>query len=299
MDATKDYYKVLGVPETAEKSEIKAAFRKLAKKYHPDRNPGNAKAAARFRYINEAYSVLEDEKERTRYDRLRRLGVGLDLAVGPGYDLNDLKDIVSERMSGVADLFQGFMGSKKSSSDKDGSEKLGPKGRDLTYKVSISIEKSIKGGKATFSIPSNRDGGSSRKVKIDLAPGVAHGEKVCLEGQGRPGKRGGPQGDLYLKIAIVDSDTFRMDGERIVHPLRLNLKQALLGTTVEVPTPTGKKGTLKVPSGTQPGTKFRLKGMAGRDKDLFVEVELELPGKLNPEAEAKFLEFCESAQLSS
>lgn len=295
MDATKDYYRVLDVPQEATKSEIKAAFRKLAKQLHPDRNPDDKRAAQRFREVNEAYSVLEDEKERSRYDRLRRLGVGMDFGDHPAYDLNDLKDMFAERVSGLGDFFSGFMGSK-GQTEGEAPAPGGKKGRDMTYRVAISVEKSLQGGSATFSIP-GLEGGPARKVRVDLQPGVQSGEKVKLEGQGRPGKAGGPPGDLFLKIRVKDSDEFRLEGDRVVHPAILSLRQLMLGASIEVPTPSGKTGTLKIPAGTQPGTKFRLKGAAGGDRDLYVEVGVRLPESLSDEAAARFQAFCEAAGI--
>lgn len=297
MDATKDYYKVLGVPQSATRAEIKTAFRKLAKKYHPDRNPGNQKAAQRFRQINEAYTVLEDEKDRARYDRLRTLGVGMDFG-DAAYDLDELKDMFAKRVSGLGDFFSGFMGGKEGEAPEGGGEKAGgPRGRDLTYRVAISIEKSLQGGKATFTIP-GLEGGPPRKVRVDLPPGLNSNQKIRLDGQGKPGKGGGPPGDLYLKIRVKDSDDFRLEDGKVIHPVTLNLRQIIEGTEIEVPTPRGSEGTLKIPAGTQPGTKFRLKGQAGPEQDLFVEVQVAIPTELDDEARAHFQAFCEAAGIA-
>jgi DnaJ-class molecular chaperone len=299
LDATKDYYRVLGVPQDASRADIKSAFRKLAKKYHPDRNPDNAKAAQRFRQINEAYTILEDEKDRSRYDRLRRLGVGLDFSGEGAIDLNDLKDMVAERVSGLGDFFSGFMGSSKSQVSEGPSDKHGAKkGRDLTYRVAISIEKSIQGGKATFTIP-GLEGGPPRKVRVDLPSGLKSSQKIRLDGQGKPAKGGGPPGDLFLKIRVKDSDDFRLEDDKVLHPVLLNLRQLIKGATIEVPTPGGETGHLKIPPGTQPGTKFRLKGQAGPDRDLFVEVQVAIPTNLSKDAQARFEAFCEAAEIAS
>lgn len=288
MDATKDYYAVLGVPETATKAEIKSAFRTLAKELHPDRKPGDKKAAARFREVNEAYTILEDEKDRVRYDRLRRLGVGLDFPGGAAYDLNDLKDKFAEQFSGIGDLFSGIMGG--------GGEGAGRRGRDLTYKVAISLDKSLTGGRATFSVPGLK-GKGTRKIRVDLPPGLKPGQKIRLDGQGKPGSGGGAPGDLFLKVTIKDSKEFRLDGDRVVHEARLTLRQLVLGSRVDVPLPAGGHAKLDVPAGTQVGTKFRLKGQAGPDRDLYVVVQADIPSDLSESAQEAFGRFCDAAGI--
>jgi DnaJ-class molecular chaperone len=288
VDATKDYYAVIGVPESASKQEIKSAFRKLAKELHPDRNPGDKKAAARFREVNEAYTVLENDKDRARYDRLRRLGVGLDFPGGAAYDLNDIKDKFAEQFSGLGDLFSGIMGG--------GAGEGGRRGRDLTYKVAISLDKSLTGGKATFSVPGLK-GKGTRKIRVDLPPGLKPGQKIRLDGQGKPGSGGGPPGDLFLKVTIKDSGDFRLDGDRVVHEARLNLRQLVLGSRVEVPLPAGGHAKLDVPAGTQVGTKFRLKGQAGPDRDLYVVVLASIPKDLSDDAGEAFARFCDAAGI--
>lgn len=302
MDPKKNYYRTLGVPESATKKEIKTAFRNLAKQFHPDRNPGDKKSAKKFREINEAYTVLEDDSLRRKYDQLRLYGAGLDLDLtgdALGYDLNDLKDIVSEKMSGLSDFFSGWVGS---ATDEEVDQKLDEataskeRGKDLTYRVQISLEKAVQGGKATFSFPRGK-GKDPRRIKVDLKPGVQDGDKVRLKGQGHPGKGSAGPGDLYLKFRIDPHPDFVLEGDDILVRRSLSLRDMVLGTTLEVPTPMGPSVPVEIPEGSQPNDRLELPEGAGKGRKLWLELGVELPKKLEGAAREAFLNFLTEASL--
>lgn len=296
MDASKDYYRVLGVESSASQDEVKRAFREQAKRCHPDRHPGDRKAARRFREINEAYQVLGDAKERRRYDQLRLLGVGFSPDIEYGVDLNDIKEQLAAGMSNVKEYFSGWFAGSENEGEgtearADGAEK-GRRGRDLTYRVSISLEKSLEGGKATFSVPALR-GGGRRRLTVEVPPGIREGKKIRLEGQGHPGKGGGPNGDLYLKIHVLPHADYEIRGEKLIYRTHVDLRTLVLGGEVSVPTPTGGSAKVGVPPLTQPGSLLAVDGQVG----LEVEVGLRLPESLDDDAREAFAAFCERAGI--
>lgn len=278
MDASRDYYTVLGVDASAETDEIKKAFLQLAKKLHPDRNPGDAAAERRFKDVNEAYRILGDEKRRKRYDQLRSLGLGLD--AGGAYDLNDIKDNISRFFSGM------FRGGKAPA----GGSVKSRKGRSVTYRVAISMEKSLEGGKTTFQVP-GLSGGPPRRFTVDLPAGIEDGKRIRLQGQGYPGVGEGAPGDVFLKIQVLDSPDFAVEGDRVVHRRDVDLEVAMLGGEVGFKGPTGATLKVTVPPGTQPGTRLRLPGAGGKGRDLLVEIGVSLPRDLSEDARGKLVEF--------
>ncbi len=308
----KDYYAVLGVPKTASEKEIKAAYRKLARKYHPDVNPGNKEAEERFKAANEAYEVLSDTEKRKKYDELGpRWGEyeawqrahpgetppegafepgGFGGAPGgfggfgggrPGgfssfrtSRAEDLNDLFGTE-SPYSDFFGTFFG---------GGRPRGPRrGQDLVQPVAITLEEALRGTTRTIEIPS---AGGVRRIEARIPPGVDTGTTIRLAGQGAPGENGGPPGDLFLEIEVLPNPRFERRGADLHSTFRAPLTTMLLGGEVEVPTLTGKVA-LKIPPETDDGRVFRLRGqgmpVSGSPNErgsLLVEVHVEVPRHL-------------------
>lgn len=364
--ATKDFYEILGVKEKATPAEIKKAYRKLAKQYHPDANPGNPKASERFKEIGEAYSILSDAEKRKQYDQMKRLGAfGFGKGQGrgpfsrtpPGYGTPGTQgtstfsfEDLSGFGSGLSDLFTSIFDRGK---PEAGQRKGGPaKGRNVEYLVEVSFETAVRGGRVTINLPITEEcatcGGSGakpgtgsrscseckgtgtvsfgqggfavkrpcpacmgrgtipedpcsacdgsgtvrqqRKIQVTVPRGAEDGTKVRLSGQGERGSLGGKAGDLIITFKVKPHRFFRRDGLDLEVTVPMNIAQATLGSKIRVKTLDGdKKVVLRIPPGTQSGTRFRIRGQGvekgGRIGDMYVEVKLEVPDKLTPEAE--------------
>lgn len=349
--AEKDYYKVLGVSADASREEIRKAFRRLAKKHHPDRNKGSEAAEQRFKEISEAHSVLGDKGKRRQYDQLREAGMrggawnfedhfggrgGRGSAGGgPGAGVEDL--------GGIRDLFGRMFGG----AGGIGTEfRTRQRGRDIHSQISIPFETAARGGRATVGIPRQaacarcggtgaapgtkaevcpQCGGKGRvatgqggfsvsrpcpqcfgrgkivqkpcaacrgtgtteqvsKVEIKIPAGIDDGKRMRLAGMGEPGLGGAPAGDLILEVRVQSHRTFRREGLNVFSTACVSMVDAALGATVEVQTMNGT-GEVRVPPGTQPRQKLRLKGHGlkgpdGRKGDHFVEVQVVIPKDL-------------------
>jgi len=361
--AKKDFYEVLGVPEKASADEIKKAYRKLAKQYHPDANPGNPQAAERFKEIGEAYSVLSDPAKRKQYDNMKRLGAfgfgrgptssppgAGGVHADPGFSFDDLQG----GFGNLSDLFTSLFDRGKKTGQ--GPRRRGPQqGQHVEYVVEIPFVTAAQGGKVSIEVAITEDcttcggsgakpgtplktcsecGGSgnvafgqggfavkrpcpacfgrgkipqtpcpscdgrgavrqSRKVQISVPAGVDTGSKVRLSGQGERGRGGGKPGDLLITFRVQPHRFFRREGLDIHVTVPINIVQATLGSKIRVRTIHGKKVVLKIPSGTQNGTRFRIRGQGiekpDRVGDQYVEVKVEVPDKLS-EAELKAME---------
>jgi curved DNA-binding protein len=261
--AVRDYYQVLGVARGASGKEVKSAFRKLARAHHPDLNPSDPGAAARFKEINEAHEVLGDPEKRKLYDRF-----------GAGWrDVRPEADVPPAAEPDLDDLFGGFFGRL--------SDIPGP---DLEAELAVNLEEAYRGTARTLEI-------AGRRVQVTIPAGVADGARLRLAGQGGPGFRGGPPGDLYIGVRVLPHPLFARDRDDLKTRVRVPLDVALLGGEVDVPTPKGTNAALKVPASTQNGTRLRLRGLgmprpAGGHGDLYAEVDVRLPLPLQPEVQA-------------
>jgi len=370
MAATsKDFYQLLGVPEGASQDEIRKAYRKLAKSVHPDANPGDAKAAERFKEIGEAYAVLSNEEKRARYDQMRKLGAydfrspSGGQGRGGGFEGGGAAGFSFEDLGGLGDVFSSIFdrGGKRSAGGERG---RGPRrGGDVEVTAEISFETAVRGGKLTVQVPITEEcatcsgsgaypgaqlrncaecsgtgtvsfgqGGFAvnrpcplcqgrgkiperpctvcqgsgsvrqlRKVPVTVPPGVDQGSRLRVSGQGERGGAGGEPGDLILIVQVKPHRFFRREGADIHVSVPINLAQAALGTKIRVKTVDGSSVLLKIPAGTQSGSRFRIRGKgvpqgSGRG-DQLVEVSVETPEGLTPEARAKLQEFAEVAGL--
>ena len=303
----KDYYKILGVGEDASQEEIKKAYRKLAKQYHPDSHPGDKQAEERFKEIAEAYAILSDPEKRRKYDELRKFGGRMGGPGFEGFNVGDFGNIRFEWGSpeefsfggshfGLGDIFSQFFGG----GSRTKTYTRTAKGQDIHAELVIPFEVAALGGKQTFTV---QYGGKRKTFAVNIKPGIEDGEKIRLRGQGAPGYGGGPAGDLILTVHVAPHPLFKREGLDIVSKVKLNLAQALLGTKVQVQTVQGKRVKLRIPPGTQNGQRFRLKGMGirtpgGRVGDHYVEVEVVLPESLNSEQRKLIEEFARVSHLN-
>jgi molecular chaperone DnaJ len=278
----KDFYQVLGVSKSASKEEIKRAYKKLARQYHPDTNKGDSAAEQRFKEISEAHSVLTNDERRKEYDRIRsyaesggspfgfRPGGGGRVHVG---DIGDLFDDVG----GIGDLFGDVFGF---------SPRQARKGQDLETEVHLSLEEAVEG--TTIELA----GGP----KVRIPPGVKNGSRIKVPGKGGPGPQGAPPGDLYVRVNVAPHPIFSMSGRNdLIVRLPVTFTEAALGARVQVPTLDGVV-TVKIPPGTKPGKKLRVKGKGGPRPsggrgDLIVEVDVEVPQKLSKKEKDLLEEF--------
>lgn len=365
--ANQDFYQVLGVAESATAEEIKKAYRRLAKQYHPDANPNNPAAAEKFKQISEAHSVLSDPEKRKKYDQMRKLGAfdfagrgagaragGRAGAQAPG-GFSEVFDFGDFGSMGLGDIFSSIFGR--------GGKRQEPRGETLETTIKVPFRTAVLGGKIPITIPvtaacpgcggtggapgaaisacpeckgrgtiSFGQGGfavnrpcplcrgrgrvaaekcgtcggagevrTERTLMITVPAGSDSGTRVRLKGQGEPGPPGGKPGDLLVTFEVEPDPFFHRDGLDLICEVPVNLAQAVLGTRVRVRTVDGKKVVLRVPPGTPPGKRFRIKGMgiAKGDQrgDQLVEIRVTMPERLSPDQEELFRKFAESAGM--
>ncbi len=284
----KDYYSVLGVAKTASQDEIRKAFRKLARQHHPDVAKDKKTAEAKFKEINEANEVLSDPEKRKRYDELGadwnrpghqgpppewQQGGGMDFGGGNG--------------GAFSDFFEAFFGGGGGRKRKPGFGSFAQRGNDVELELPVTIEEALHGGRKAFTL---ERGGRAETVTVNVPRGVRGGQKIRLAGQGGEGIGGGGRGDLFLLVKIAPHVEYRTDGFDLIRAVPIPVWSAVLGGEVEVPTPDGAV-KMKIPAGTQPGQKFRLKGRGlpsgpGVRGDLFAEAKVLLPTSLGEKERA-------------
>ncbi|CAN5264620.1 DnaJ C-terminal domain-containing protein [soil metagenome] len=300
----RDYYETLGVAKTASDDEIKSAFRKLARKFHPDVAKDKATAEENFKQINEAYEVLSDPAKRRKYDQLgadwNQPGGGFQPPPGWGqqrggrggahpFGGGDGGGVEFEfGGTGFSDFFEAFFGGGRGQSAY-GPGGFGPggtaaaRGSDVEADIMVTLEEALHGSKRTVSLRRS----SSSKVEtytVKIPRGVHERQRIRLAGQGEAGARGGKSGDLFLRVRLARHPDFTVEGSDLVHEVELAPWQAVLGTELQVPTLEGNV-RMKVPPGTQPGQRFRLRerglpNAAGSRGDTYVVAQLRVPKKL-------------------
>ena len=311
---SKDFYKVLGVDKTADKKAITKAYRKLARKWHPDQNPGDKAAEAKFKEIGEAYAVLSNDEDRKRYDAIRAMaGGGARFSAGSG-GTGGFEDLfgafgtggfggggpnVRFQTSGMpgggagfedilSGLFGGGGGSARFGGDPYGSSFGGghaprsaptpEKGGTVRAKLSISFRQALNGATLTIKV-----GGSPIKVRIPA--GIKDGQKVRVKGHGKPGINGGPTGDLEVAVTVKPHPVYSREGNDLVMDLPVTVSEAILGAVVDIPTIDGNTATVKVPAGSSSGAKIRVRGGGVKTSkatgDLIARVAIQVPDKPN------------------
>ena len=299
-----DYYKILDVKKDASADEIKKAYRKLAVKYHPDKNPGNKTAEEKFKKLSEAYAVLSDDQKRKDYDRFgstdsfRQRFTQEDIF--RGFDMNEIFRDMGFNFTGNAR--QGGFSRTVSFEDLFGGQGYGQrpqKGEDLYYNISTSLEESVFGAEKKILV---KKGGSPEEIQFKIPKGINSGKSLRLAGKGETSLTGGPPGDLYLNINVLPHPIFVRDGNDIYISRSITYSQAALGTVLEVPALDGSTKRIKVPPGTQSNTKIRMKGLgvpATRQSaagNQFVKINIDIPKELN-EKQAKLIKELSEAGL--
>jgi DnaJ-class molecular chaperone len=314
----KDYYKILGVDKKATEKEIRQAYRKLARKYHPDVNSGDTAAEEKFKEINEANEVLSDPEKRKKYDELssyyqqygRMPGAGFGPMGGDGgvrYEYRtvspeDLNDLFGGQ-SPFSDFFETFFGSSfadqpnvRTRTGGTGSQRA-IKGQDIESSVDVTLAEAYQGVTRVFEL-SDMDG-SSKRIEVKIPAGVDEGSRIRIAGQGGQGTAG--RGDLFLRIHILPDSRFTREGQTLRTKLEVPLATAMLGGEVRVATPDGRGLMLRIPPETPNGKSFRLRGqgmpqLGQPDKrgDLYADVSIVLPTDLNDEQRRLFEDFARS-----
>ncbi len=303
-----DYYKILGVDKKASTDEIKKAYRKLARKYHPDLNPNDKEANKKFQQLNEANAVLSDPEKRKKYDKY-----GKDWERGEEYEQykqSQQKQRASSAGGGqgfsggdfegsaFSDFFEsmfggaGFGGTSDFGGQRRGGGNVKFKGQDFNSEVNLTLDEAYTTHKRTFTI-------NGKNVRITIPAGIADGQTIKLPGYGGEGVNGGPKGDLYITFSVSNTPQFKRVGDDLYANKQIDLYKAVLGGDIMMDTMSGKI-KLKVSSGTQSGTKVRLKGKGfpiykkeGKFGDLYVTYDIKIPTNLNSKEKELFTELAE------
>lgn len=284
-----DYYKTLGVDRGATDAEIKKAYRKLARQHHPDINPGNKEAEAKFKAINEAYEVLSDKEKREKYDRFGRDWQRYQQGGAEGFDWGAYGGGGNPFGGGdFSDFFEtlfGGGGAGRQAGGRGGGFRMD--GQDVEQPVEITLEEAFSGTQRTLQFQSAN--GQPRAINVKIPAGVDTGSRVRVAGEGAPGMGGGRRGDLYLIVKVAPHSRFERRGDDLYVKAQTDLYIMLLGGETRVPVMGGKTVTLNVPAGTPNGKTFRISGQ-GMPRlrapttrgDLYVALEALLPATLSP-----------------
>lgn len=306
----KDFYAVLGVPKDADSDAIKKAYRKQARTFHPDQNPGDQAAEEKFKTVGEAYAVLSDPEQRKQYDALRamagggaRFSAGSGGAGGAGFE-----DLFSEmfgqagrpggprvrystpgttsQSGGFDDILSGMFGG---SGGFGSSRRRAQRGADIAATTRLPFRQAVSGTTAQLTV-------EGRTMTTRIPPGVQDGQKIRLRGKGRPGVNGGEPGDLIVTVHVEPHPVFSLDGKNVRVTIPITFDEAALGATIDVPTLDGRPVKVKVPAGTPSGRTLRVKhkglaGTKGQEGDLLVTVNVVVPTRLSSAARAAVKDF--------
>ena len=275
----KDFYKILGVSKDVSDAELKKVYRKLSRQHHPDVNPGDTAAEAKFKEISEAYSVLSDPEQRKEYDAVRAMGGGARFTGGPGgAGFPGGFPGGAGGFGGAEDIFANLFGG----GGRGGFGGFGPQpGGDLTTEQTIPFIDSIKGTSVRLRL-------NSGETTVNIPAGIKDGQSLKIRGKGQPSMNGGPNGDLIIKVTVKPHPVFVRDGNNLRVTVPVTLTEAILGATIQVPTLGGEPVKLKVAPGTPNGRVLRVKGKgveAGKvHGDLLATVDIAVPQNLSGEA---------------
>ena len=299
MESKRDYYEVLGINRNADAAAIKKAYRKLAKKYHPDTNAGNPQAEEKFKEVTEAYNVLSDEEKKKLYNRFGH--AAFEEGAGDGHFHGDPQGSYQEFYFNGADvdlddLFGDLFGRGFRR------EAFSGKGQDVTACVEVSFEEAALGCEKTIRF--QHPDGTMQSLQVHIPAEIDHGQKVRLRGKGMSGRNGGEAGNLLLEVQVRESASFERKGMDVYSTVNVPFITAALGGEVIVNTLYGKV-SCKIKEGTQSGTKIRLRGKGivsmknpSVKGDQYVTVEIQVPRHLNPEAKKKLKEFYDASRVA-
>ena len=299
----KDFYQILGVSKDVNEADLKKTYRKLARKYHPDSNPGDTAAEAKFKEISEAFSVLSDKEQRSEYDQIRAMGAGGARFTSGGAGGQGFEDIFGGMFGGAGgpggaggqrftfqqggaggyeDLFGGMFGGGPRAP-------RGPQpGRDITASTTLDFESAVRGDTVTLQMQSGQ-------VKVKIPAGVEDGKRIRVRGKGEPSPNGGAAGDLMLTVHVRKHPVFEREGHNLRVKLPVTFVEATLGATIEVPTLGGDPVKLKMQPGTPSGRVLRVKGRGVRTAkatgDLLAEVQVAVPSHVSEKAKEALLAF--------
>jgi len=327
----KDFYAVLGVPQDATAEDVKKAYRKLARKHHPDANPGDSGAEKRFKEVGEAYSVLSDTEQRQQYDAIRSMarggarftagggqsagngGAGFEDMLGnlfgaggtgPGMPGGQQRVRYPSGAGPESPIFEDMLnglftgqGGRPNSGPAGFRAPRGPaKGVDLTAQTRLTFRQAIEG--ALLSLRVDDPAVGTRNITARIPAGVREGQKVRLPGKGRASETGGPPGDLVVQVTVEPHPVFIIDGTDIRLTVPVTFAEAVLGAEIEVPTPDGGRVRLKVPAGTPSGRVLRARGRGvkttKRTGDLLVTLQVAVPQRVDGKAKAALQAFAEA-----
>lgn len=282
-----DYYKELGVSKNASDDEIKKAYRKLAMKYHPDKNKGDKKAEDRFKKISEAYAVLSDKEKRKQYDTFGSTDFSQRYSQEDIFRGFDFGDIFKEfGFGGFSFGGRGFSGGPRGGRGMHFNQQQSLKGSDMVYEIPLTLREVAEGVSKTISLT---HAGRSEQISVKIPKGMITGKKIRLAGKGEQSPYGGPPGDLFIKSKVVQDPVFSSDNYDLVINRTIRLTEALTGTRIVVPSLDGREFSMKVPPGAQHKMKMRLSNrglphMKGGGKgDLFVQLHVKMPKELTDE----------------
>ncbi len=293
----KDFYKILGVSKDVSEADLKKRYRKLARQYHPDSNPGDKAAEAKFKEISEAHAVLSDPEQRREYDQIRAMGSGARFTSGGRGQAGGFEDVfggmfgqqaggqrASYSQGGFDDIFGGLFGGGGFGQSTGGFRGAGgpTKGRDINATTTLDFVSAINGDTVKLQGPDNRP------LTVKIPAGVADGQKIRLKGKGEPSIDGGAPGDLNITVSVRKHPVFERDGLNLRVDVPVTFAEATLGGTIEVPTLGGDPVKLKVAPGTPSGRVLRVKGRGVQTTkgvgDLLATIHVVVPGHLSPEA---------------
>lgn len=304
-----DYYKVLGVDKNADAKAIKKAYRKLARQYHPDVNPGDQEAEQKFKQINEAHAVLSDPDKRKKYDKYGENWEHADAfeKAGGGQQYSRSQSwgrqgdpgggrweefTYSGDAGDFSDFFRDFFGGGRSTGGDPfgGGFRQSMKGQDFNASLQLPLTEILEDKKHVLNVNGN-------KIRITIPAGIEDGQTIRIKGQGGPSPDGGPRGDLYITFQIENNTNFQRDGSHLIQTVHLDLYQAVLGTEMLINTLDGKV-KIKIPAGTQPGETIRLKGKGlpvykqkGQSGDLLLKTQVNIPRNLSAKEKELFTEL--------
>jgi molecular chaperone DnaJ len=292
----KDFYAVLGVSKDVSDAELKKVYRKLARQFHPDSNPGDAKAEARFKEISEAYTVLSDPTTRQEYDQIRAMGSGARFTAG-GNGPGGFEDVFGNLFGGGGprvrfqqspdDIFGGMFGG---GAGFGGQPRQNPrKGADLTANITIDFRTAIQGGEVSL------DMRGTKPLQIAIPEGVNDKQKIRVRGKGEQSMTGGAAGDLVITVTVRDHPVFDRDGDNLRVDIPITIPEAILGATIEVPTLEGDRVKVKVPANTPSGRVLRVRDrgvkVKGKRGDLLATILIVTPDLISDKTKKLVEEF--------